>query len=663
MSDQAKRDEENPPQDGSRSTRRKSGFDAAEAKPPSYRFPWLTWLIVAMLAASLLMYSDWQQGAEVATWKQFEQLLNDNGVKPGSVVLFNDRVEATLKPDYQTETVETAEGKATPVFVAIDADNRGFFIERLNQLNVNWEDETGGRWFTYLILWLPLLLVVGMIIYFATRARQMAEQGPAGMMGGFVQSQHREVNREQVDVSLDDVAGADEAKQEVQELIGFLKEPQRFQNVGARVPRGVLLQGPPGCGKTLLARAIAGEADVPFYTISGSDFMEMFVGVGARRVRDLFGRAKKSEPCMIFLDEIDAIGRKRGRQALPGGGHGEQEQTLNAILSEMDGFEPFDKVIVIAATNRPDVLDRALTRRGRFDRRVEIPLPDLKGRKEILKIHARKVKLADDADLDQLAHVTPMFSGADLEAVINEAAIIAVMEDRDRVTMSDLRQARDKLRFGRAQTSRRRDEEQRLTTAYHEAGHALLQIKLEDTDPIEKVTIIPRGKAQGGTFPFPEKERYGYGRKQLLATLRVMCGGRIAEEKKLGDASTGAADDIKKVTQLADKMAREWGMSDQLGFVRLTRDEDEQQWLVPQRSYSEQTAAKIDQEVHRLIEEAYHDAKDFLERNWEQVEALAEALLQRETLTAEEIKEILEGDNHSADDQTKRSQSSDAVAT
>jgi len=609
-----------------------------------YRFSWLLWIAMVVGLVALLTVSDWQQGREVDSWSEFKSLVRDEGIQSGSVVLKNDRVEGTLKADCETDIVDKSEGEELPIFVSIDAENRDVYINQLDKLGVAWRDETGAAWWTMLSAWLPLLLLLGLIGFFVFRARQAAEQGPAGFLGNFGRSQHRAVSREDVDASLDDVAGVQEAKAEIEELIRFLKAPEKFRRIGARVPRGVLLQGPPGCGKTLLARAIAGEANVPFFSLSGSDFMEMFVGVGARRVRDLFQRAKNNAPCIIFLDEIDAVGRKRGRQALPGGGHGEQEQTLNAILSEMDGFEPHDKVIVVAATNRPDVLDQALTRRGRFDRRVEIPLPDLVGRREILKIHARRVKLADEVEIDKLARSTPMFTGADLAAIVNEAAIIAAMEAREAVDMNALRRARDKVRFGRPRKSRRRDEQQRMTSAYHEAGHALLQVRLEDADPIEKVTIIPRGKAQGGTFALPEKDRYGFGRNYLLATMRVMCGGRVAEQKQMDDISSGAEDDIRKVTQLADKMVREWGMTEAIGFVRFSDNGEQQPWLTPRQTYSDETAAKIDAEIRRLIDQAYADAQEIVEQNWDQVDAIAQALLERETLTAEDIDTMLQGD-------------------
>ncbi|MFG0307547.1 MAG: ATP-dependent zinc metalloprotease FtsH, partial [Phycisphaerales bacterium JB040] len=426
------------------------------------------------------------------------------------------------------------------------------------------------------------------------------------------------------------------------EIIEFLKNPKKFTRLGGRVPRGVLLVGPPGTGKTLLAKAIAGEADVPFFSISGSDFVEMFVGVGASRVRDLFKQAKENSPCIIFLDEIDAVGRRRGG-GFSSGGHDEREQTLNAILVEMDGFESSDQVIVVAATNRVDVLDPALTRPGRFDRQVIVPLPDVKGRLEILRVHANKVKMGPDADLERIARGTPMFSGADLAAIINEAAIGATMANKEFIEHDDLEEARDKVKFGRARKSRVVEEEERVATAYHEAGHAVLQALLKDSDPLHKVTIIPRGASGGATFSLPEKDRMGYALKWLLATMRVVCGGRIAEQKAMHDVSSGAAQDIAQATQLARAMVLEWGMSPRLGFVKYTGS-DTQEYYQAEREYSEATAQLIDEEIRRLVDEAYAEAERMLLEHWDQVTHVAEALLKYETLTADEVHQIMRGE-------------------
>jgi cell division protease FtsH len=487
----------------------------------------------------------------------------------------------------------------------------------------------------------PLLLFGG-LIFFLSRSMRGAGGGPGGMLGSFGKSRHRVQTKESVNVTFSDVAGIDEAKEEVTELVEFLKNPKRFQKLGGRIPRGVLLEGPPGCGKTLLAKAIAGEADVPFFSISGSDFVEMFVGVGASRVRDLFKQAKENSPCIIFLDEIDAVGRRRGG-GFSSGGHDEREQTLNAILVEMDGFEASDQVIVIAATNRVDVLDPALTRPGRFDRAVAVQLPDVAGRRQILSVHARKVKMNADVDLEKLARSTPMFSGADLAAIINEAAILATMANKESIEMTDLDEARDKIRWGRAKRSRKVEQQERIATAYHEAGHAVLQTLLADADPLHKVTIIPRGQAMGVTFSLPEKDRYGYAKRYLQATMRVLCGGRLAEEKKTGDVSSGASMDIKMVTAYARAMVLEWGMSDRLGFVRYAGD-DSREALLPDKDYSDDTARMIDEEIRRMADEAYTDARRMVEDHWTQIVAVSEALLRLETLQRDEVERLMRGE-------------------
>jgi cell division protease FtsH len=493
---------------------------------------------------------------------------------------------------------------------------------------------------------LPVLLFLGpfvllvVLFWFLSRGIRNAAGG-GGMLGSFGKSRHRVLNKELTNVTFNDVAGIEEAKDEVQEIVEFLKNPKKFTKLGGRIPRGVLMVGAPGCGKTLLAKAIAGEADVPFFSISGSDFVEMFVGVGASRVRDLFKQAKDSAPCIVFLDEIDAVGRRRGG-GFNSGGHDEREQTLNAILVEMDGFAPADGVIVIAATNRADVLDPALIRPGRFDRQVVVPLPDVKGRLEILKVHSKKVKTGPDVDLEKIARGTPMFSGADLAAIINEAAISATMKNKDFIDHEDLEEARDKVKFGRAKKSRVREKEENKLVAYHEAGHAVLQVLLKDADPLHKVTIIPRGDFGGATFSLPEKDRHGYGLKWLKATMKVMCGGRIAEEKAMDDVSSGAQADIQQVTGIARAMVLEWGMSQSLGFVRYA-SVDSKEMMLPEKDYSEDTARLIDAEVRRISDEAYVEAKRMLEENWDKVVAVAEALLKHETLTSNDVDQLMSG--------------------
>ncbi len=507
-------------------------------------------------------------------------------------------------------------------------------------------DNNAGVFFQILINIVPWILVFAFIWFFVFRQLRGFGGGAGGMLGNFGRSRHRVSSKEHTNVTFNDVAGIDEAKEECTEIIEFLKNPKRFQRLGGRIPRGVLLVGDPGCGKTLLAKAIAGEADVPFFSISGSDFVEMFVGVGASRVRDLFKQAKDNSPCIVFLDEIDAVGRRRGA-GFSSGGHDEREQTLNAILVEMDGFDSSDQVIVIAATNRADVLDPALVRPGRFDRQVYVPLPDVKGRLEILRVHAKRIKTGPDVDLHRLARGTPMFSGADLAAIINEAALVATLANKDFVEMEDLEESRDKVRWGRAKKSRVIDEKDRIATAYHEAGHALLQCILPDTDPLHKVSIIPRGPYGGASFTLPEKDRTNYSVKWLRSTIRVLCGGRLAEELAVGDVNTGASADIRQATDLARKMVTEWGMSKRVGFVYYGEDDRRMTMgleLPGGHDYSPQTAEVIDQEVRVMIDEAYAETRRTLDENREKLEAIAQALLKYETLDASEIHRLIRGE-------------------
>jgi len=489
----------------------------------------------------------------------------------------------------------------------------------------------------------PWLLIFGFIWFFVFRQLRNTAGG-AGMLGNFGRSRHRMLTKEHTNVTFNDVAGIDEAKDEVTEIIEFLKNPQKFQKLGGRIPRGVLLIGEPGCGKTLLAKAIAGEADVPFFSISGSDFVEMFVGVGASRVRDLFAQAKANAPCIIFLDEIDAVGRKRG-VGVNGGGHDEREQTLNAILVEIDGFDSSDQVIVIAATNRADVLDPALTRPGRFDRQVYVPLPDIKGRFEILKVHAKKIKLEPNVDLWRLARGTPMFSGADLAAIINEAAIAATMSNKEYVETEDLEEARDKVRWGRAKKSRVIDEKEKKVIAYHEAGHAIASELVENADPVHKVSIIPRAQAGGMTMMLPETDRHLYTRKYVLAMLQVSLGGRVAEEIACDDISSGASDDIKRASHLAKTMVCDWGMSTEIGPVKLGAD-NFGPWpdMSGGKDYSEQTAQTVDREVRKYVQNAYESVKRLLNEHRVPLDNLAAALLKYETLDAEEVRRIIKGE-------------------
>ena len=497
---------------------------------------------------------------------------------------------------------------------------------------------------TILVSLIPWILIFGVVWFFVIRQLRSGS-GAGGMLGNFGRSKHRITSKEHTNVTFDDVAGIEEAKDEVMEIVEFLKNPKKFQRLGGRIPRGVLLVGEPGTGKTLLAKAIAGEADVPFFSISGSDFVEMFVGVGASRVRDLFKQAKDNSPCIIFLDEIDAVGRRRG-SGFSSGGHDEREQTLNAILVEMDGFETNEQVIVCAATNRVDVLDPALTRPGRFDRQIYVPLPDVKGRMEILKVHSRKVKLGPKVDLMRLARATPGFSGADLAAIINESALHATLAGKEFIEQDDLEESRDKVRWGRARKSRVIDEKDKLATAYHEAGHAVVQYLLPDADPIHKVTIIPRGNYGGATMALPEKDRTSYSRNWCVAFMKVCFGGRIAEEMFCGDINTGATGDIRQASGLARKMVRDWGMNDRLGFVYYGEDENKPSFMDMGggREYSEDTAKAIDEEVKKLIDKLYEETNQLLLANKERIETMAKALMQFETLDSIDVDRVMKGE-------------------
>ena len=509
--------------------------------------------------------------------------------------------------------------------------------------HVEESDEGARSLFDILISWFPFLLLIGVWIFFM---RQM--QGGGGKAMGFGKSRAKLLTEKFGRVTFDDVAGIDEAKVELEEVVDFLRDPQKFQRLGGKIPKGCLLVGPPGTGKTLLARAIAGEANVPFFTISGSDFVEMFVGVGASRVRDMFEQGKKNSPCIIFIDEIDAVGRHRG--AGLGGGNDEREQTLNQLLVEMDGFEANEGVILIAATNRPDVLDPALLRPGRFDRQVVVPNPDILGREKILKVHMRKVPLASDVIARTIARGTPGFSGADLANLVNEAALLAARKNRRVVTMQDLEDAKDKVMMGTERRSMVMSDEEKRLTAYHEAGHAVAAIHLPVSDPIHKATIIPRGRSLGMVMRLPERDEYSIARDKLQANLIVAMGGRIAEEMTFGydKVTTGAAGDIAQATLQARRMVTEWGMSDKLGPLRYNEDQEEVflgHSVARTKNMSGATAKLIDEEVRRLVDEAYTDCEKILSKNQKQLIDVAEALLEYETLTGEEIGAISRGES------------------
>jgi len=492
-------------------------------------------------------------------------------------------------------------------------------------------------WYAMLLLWVPMLLFIGLWIFFM---RQM--QGVGAKVLSFGKARARRISEKQNKVTFQDVAGIDEAEEELREIIEFLRDPQKFQKLGGKIPKGVLLVGPPGTGKTLLAKAIAGEANAPFFSISGSDFVEMFVGVGASRVRDLFAQGKKHAPCIIFMDEIDAVGRRRG--AGLGGGHDEREQTLNQLLVEMDGFETNDGVILIAATNRPDVLDPALLRPGRFDRQVVVPRPDVKGREEILRVHARRIPLAPNVELKVLARGTPGFSGADLANLVNESALLAARQNKKFVEMTDFENAKDKVLMGVERRSMIISDAEKRTIAYHEAGHTLVADFLPGTDPVHKVTIIPRGRALGLTQQLPLDDKYNYSREYLINQITILLGGRAAEEIVLNQLTTGAGDDLEKATEMARKMVCEWGMSDKLGPLTFGKNEEYifvGREVARHKDYSEDTARQIDVEIKRIIRDCAHRTRVILEENLEKLHTLARALLERESLDGEEVALIL----------------------
>ena len=498
-------------------------------------------------------------------------------------------------------------------------------------------DDTSPWYMTILVSWFPMLLLIGVWIFFM---RQM--QAGGGKALSFGKSRARLATNEKNKVTFDDVAGIEEAKEELQEIIEFLRDPKKFTRLGGRIPKGVLLVGAPGTGKTLLARAIAGEAGVPFLSISGSDFVEMFVGVGASRVRDLFVQGKKNAPCIIFLDEIDAVGRHRG--AGLGGGHDEREQTLNQLLVEMDGFESNEGVILISATNRPDVLDPALLRPGRFDRQVVVPVPDVRGRESILKVHTKKTRISDDVDHSVIARGTPGFTGADLENMTNEAALLAARRNKDKIDMQDLEDAKDKVLMGAERKSMIISDDEKKTTAYHEAGHTLIAKLLPNTDPIHKVTIIPRGRALGLTQQLPLDDKHTYTKEYLLNNICILMGGRIAEEIALNTQTTGASNDIERATEIARKMICEYGMNEKLGPLSFGKKEEEiflGREISQHRDYSEETAQKIDQEVNNLIDVSYKKTHKLISNNLTILNDLAKALLEKETLNGYEIDKIV----------------------
>ena len=528
--------------------------------------------------------------------------------------------------------------------ISPETDNNAL-IGLLEDNNVRFtaeEPETQGLISQLLISSFPILLLIAVWVYFM---RQMQGGGGRGAMS-FGKSKAKLLSEDNVKITFDDVAGIEEAKQELSEVVEFLRDPRKFQRLGGKIPKGVLTVGPPGTGKTLLAKAIAGEAKVPFFTISGSDFVEMFVGVGASRVRDMFETAKKQAPCIIFIDELDAVGRHRG--AGLGGGHDEREQTLNQMLVEMDGFEGNEGVIVIAATNRPDVLDPALLRPGRFDRQVVVPLPDIRGREAILKVHMRKVPISDDVEPSIIARGTPGFSGADLANLVNEAALFAARENKRTVTMEEFEQAKDKIMMGTERRSMVMSEKEKLNTAYHEAGHAIVGYIVPDHDPVHKVTIIPRGRALGVTMYLPEEDKYSISKEKLESNISSLYGGRLAEEMTLGPegVTTGASNDIERATEIARNMVTKWGLSDKLGPLTYSEDEGEVflgRSVTQQKQVSPETAQAIDAEVRNIIDRNYNRAKEILKKHKKQLKAMADALMKYETIDRKQIINIMEG--------------------
>ena len=585
------------------------------------------WLVIALVL--MTVFNQFSARQQQTTSMEYSQFIDE--VKQGNVakVTIEGRVLKGVRNDGRKFTTYSP---SDPWLVS-DLLKAGIIIEAK-------PEEEPSLLMNIFVSWFPMLLLIGVWIFFM---RQMQGGGRGGAFS-FGKSRARMLDESTNTVTFADVAGCEEAKEEVSELVDFLRDPGKFQKLGGRIPRGVLMVGSPGTGKTLLARAIAGEAKVPFFSISGSDFVEMFVGVGAARVRDMFEQAKKHAPCIVFIDEIDAVGRQRG--AGLGGGNDEREQTLNQLLVEMDGFETGSGVIVIAATNRPDVLDPALLRPGRFDRQVVVPLPDIRGREQILMVHMRKVPVAPDVRPDILARGTPGFSGADLANLVNEAALFAARSNKRLVDMEDFERAKDKIMMGAERKSMVMPEHERRNTAYHESGHAVVAKLLPRTDPVHKVTIIPRGRALGVTMQLPQEDRYSMDREQILQNISVLFGGRIAEEIFMGQMTTGASNDFERATEMARRMVTQWGMSDQLGPMVYGENEGEVflgRSITTHKNVSETTMQKVDAEIRRIIDDQYKLARKLIEDNRDKVEAMAGALLEWETLDSDQINDIMEG--------------------
>ncbi|WP_017925965.1 ATP-dependent zinc metalloprotease FtsH [Thioalkalivibrio sp. HL-Eb18] len=593
----------------------------------------IIWAVIAIVLMSVFNNFSPQQQQDVRSITYSEFIRDVQGGRIDSVTIEGDKIRG-----------QTIEGQR---FTTVNPNDTGLIGDLLqNNVEINaQEDAERSLLMSILISWFPMLLLIAVWIYFM---RQMQGGGGAGRGAmSFGKSKAKLMSEDQVKVTFGDVAGCDEAKEEVSELVDFLRDPSKFQKLGGQIPRGVLMVGSPGTGKTLLAKAIAGEAKVPFFSISGSDFVEMFVGVGASRVRDMFSEAKKHAPCIIFIDEIDAVGRQRG--AGMGGGHDEREQTLNQLLVEMDGFEGTEGIIVIAATNRPDVLDPALLRPGRFDRQVVVPPPDVRGREQILKVHMKKTPIADDVRPDLIARGTPGFSGADLANLVNEAALFAARAGKRLVDMSDFERAKDKIMMGAERKSMVMSEDEKKLTAYHEAGHAIVGLTVPEHDPVYKVSIIPRGRALGVTMFLPEEDRYSHSKTRLESQLASLFGGRLAEEIIFGDdkVTTGASNDIERATQIARNMVTKWGLSEKLGPLDYGEEEGHPflggQMGAKSKPMSDETARQIDAEVRRIIDTNYQHAKQILLDNLDKLHAMAKALMKYETIDDKQIEDIMAG--------------------
>lgn len=622
-----------------------NGFSWKNASKTSLM--WIIIIVSTFLLFSILGFNN-NEEVKISTY-QYEEQLTSGNITEAEIV--GKKFHGTLEtPQQMTVNGKTVEVKKFYVELPV-IDSEVVNKWKGNNLKYDYK-EASKSWTDYIISFLPWLLIIGVWIFFLKR---MQGGGKSQGIFGFGKSKAKLWTSNKPKATFDDVAGCDEAKEELEEIIEFLKEPEKFRTLGGKIPKGALLVGAPGTGKTLLARAVAGESGRPFFSLSGSDFVEMFVGVGASRVRDLFEKGKKNAPCIIFIDEIDAVGRQRG--AGVGGGHDEREQTLNQLLSEMDGFDENIDIILLAATNRPDVLDKALLRPGRFDRQIVVDSPDIKGRKGILEVHTKETPLSDNVDLEILAKSTPGLVGADLANMVNEAALLAAKRNKKVITMQDFEDAKDKIMMGKERSSLVIPEEEKKLTAYHEAGHTLVTMKTKNADPLHKVTIIPRGRAMGITHQLPIDERHNYSKSYIVAKLDILLGGRAAEQLIFNELSTGAGNDIEQATKLARKMVTEWGMSEQLGPLTFGK-KDEEVFLGREisrtRDFSESTAQQIDEEVKKIVHESEINAKTILKENREILDKIANHLLEYETLTKEDIETLMDGEELEKENNQKK---------